>query len=128
MSSVTCCQFAPNGWLLGTGASNGLFFLFDVFTGECVARKRIGPAAHDGGINALAVRPLQQATPIERGGKEVYQFATVGNDCSVKLWKVECDEVVAGKSEWRFGGRVGRRGEGHARVGRGGKGDVALHC
>lgn len=105
---MTCCQFAPNGWLLATGASNGLFLLFDVFTGECVAKKRIGPAAHDGGINTIAVQPLQQTTPTvggAGGGKEVYQFATAGNDNSVKFWQVECDGVANGKREFEEGGR-----------------------
>ena len=110
---MTCCQFAPNGWLLATGASNGQFLLFDVFTGECVAKKRIGPAAHDGGINTIAVQPLPLVTPTvggDGGEKEAYQFATAGNDNLIKLWKVECDGVVNGKRE--FWGREGGSGGG----------------
>lgn len=108
---VTCCQFAPNGWLLATGASNGQFLLFDVFTGECVAKKRIGPAAHDGGINSIAVQHLPLVTPTVGGEeKEVYQFATAGNDNLVKLWQVECDGVVNGKRELGRGEEGGEGG------------------
>lgn len=101
---MTCCQFAPNGWLLATGASNGQLLLFDVFTGSCVAKKRIG-SAHDGAINSIAVQPPQQATPLPEGGVPTsdsavdagggaervrFFLASAGNDCVVKIWRVEC--------------------------------------
>lgn len=101
---MTCCQFAPNGWLLATGASNGQLLFFDAYTGSCVAKKRIGPA-HDGVIHAIAVQPSElgfhpQGAAAGGAGKVVYYFASASDDCTVKIWRVECStEYDAGKGE-----------------------------
>ena len=104
---VLCCRFAPNGWVLATGSANGQFLLFDAYTGTCVAKKRIG-AAHDGSVTAIAVMPPLQDAPMVNGlaptETDKCHFATAGDDCVVRIWRVECS--TNGSSE--FQGGVGR--------------------
>ena len=88
--SVTCCQFAPNGWLLAIGDNSGVFLLFDAFSGKAVSQKQV---AHDGGVRSIALQPPEKSTSSEAPKESVYLFATGGEDFSAKVWKVQCSQA-----------------------------------
>ena len=79
--SVTCCGFAPNGWLLASGGSSGDLILFDIFSKRAVA-KLLG---HDLGVNALKF--------VSSSSPEVVVLATAGNDNTVRMWSVTTESA-----------------------------------
>jgi len=83
LCSVTCCVFAPSGWMLVTSATSGEVILFDVF-----AQRNIGRVlAHDLGVNSMHIAP-----PSAELGEEEVVLATGGNDNCVRLWKMQLGE------------------------------------
>lgn len=84
--SVTCCGFAPNGWLLASAGSSGDLIFFNVFS----KRSLVKLLGHDLGVNSLQIAPptATDATPTSPAGNEQLTMVTGGNDNMVRLWSV----------------------------------------